>query len=122
MAGQGDEAGIARRFWKGGVQQSEDNALIKRLEVFEMRAVIQHQDGHDLAIGQPRLRSALLARRRSFRQQTRFPAWIKSLAKIVELTKIFHEPVEHACLQTFVGADSIEAIQTRQGLIFTSNP
>ena|ERR1700712_3041471 len=28
MAGQGDEAGIAGRFWKGRAQQNEDDALI----------------------------------------------------------------------------------------------
>ncbi len=110
MAGQSDEASIAGRFGKGGAQQSEDDALIERLEVFEMRAVIQHQDGHDLAIGQPRLWPALLATCRPLRQQPSFPAWIKTLAKIIELTKIFHEPVEHARLPTSDRADSIESI------------
>jgi hypothetical protein len=38
------------------------------------------------------------------------------------VTKIFHEPVEHACLHTSNGADSSGSIQTLQGLIFTSNP
>src|ERR1700712_418526 len=106
MAGQSDEAGIAGRFWKGGAQQSEDDTLIERLEFLEMRAVIQHQDGHDLAIGQPRLGPALLARRRPFRQQLSLPTGIKPLAEIVELTKIFHESVEHACLHTSDGAGS----------------
>jgi hypothetical protein len=35
MAGQGDEADIAGRFWKGQAQQSEDDALIERLDVLE---------------------------------------------------------------------------------------
>src|SRR3954467_10574615 len=36
MAGQSDEASIAGCFGKGGAQQSEDDALIERLEVLEM--------------------------------------------------------------------------------------
>jgi hypothetical protein len=38
------------------------------------------------------------------------------------LTKIFHEPVEHACLHTFDGADSKRGIPDLQGLMLTSNP
>src|SRR4051812_41692074 len=70
-------------------QQSEDDPLKERLKFFEMRVVIHHEDGHDLATAHPRLWPALLARCRPLRQQPSLPAWIKSLAKIIELTKIF---------------------------------
>jgi hypothetical protein len=106
MAGQRDEAGITGRFGKGGAQQSEHDALVKRLEIPEIGTVIQHQDGHDLAIGQPRLWPTLLCRMRSLGQQPSFPTRVKRLAKIVELTKILHKPVEHACPHTSDGADS----------------
>src|SRR3954454_1353894 len=52
------------------------------LEMPEMRAVIQHQDGHDLAVSQPCLWSALPGRLRSLSQQQRLPVWAKRLAKI----------------------------------------
>jgi hypothetical protein len=35
---------------------------------------------------------------------------VQRLAEIVELTKILHEPVEHACLHTSDGSDSSGSI------------
>src|SRR3954464_10386316 len=77
----------------------------------EMRAVIQHQDGHDLAVSQPRLWSALLGRLRALPQQQCLPVRAKCLAKIIELTEVLHEPVEHGRLPTSDGADSRRGIQ-----------
>src|SRR6185437_16066570 len=88
----------------------------------EIRAVIQHQDGHDLTVSQPRLWPALLVRLRSVLQQQRLPVWAKRLAKIIKLTEIFHEPVEHADLHTSNGADSKRGTQGLQGLGLTSKP
>src|SRR3954471_4796113 len=95
MFGQSDEARIAGDLGKGRAQQGENDALVERLEVPEMRAVIQHQDGHDLAVSQPRLWPALLGRLGLLAQQLRLPMRAKGLAKIVELAEILHEPVEH---------------------------
>jgi hypothetical protein len=106
MMGQGDEAGVARRFGKSRAEPSQHDAFIEGLEVPEIRAVIQHQDGHDLAVGQPRLWSALLGRLCLFAQQPSLPMRAKRLAEIIELTEILHEPVEHECLRTSNGADS----------------
>jgi hypothetical protein len=116
MLAQRDEARIAGGFGKGRAQQSENDTLIERLEVSEPRAVIQHQDGHDLAIGQPGPWPALLCRLPPLRQQLSFPRRVKRLAEIIELTEIFHEPVEHRRLPTSDGADSRRGMQGRQGL------
>ena len=75
-----------------------------------------------ISLSEPRLGPALLGRRRSCRQQPSFPAGIKALTEIVELTKIVHEPVEHAYLHTSDGADLTGPIETLQGRMFTSNP
>jgi hypothetical protein len=88
----------------------------------EVRAVIQHQDGHDLAVSQPRLWPTLFGRLRTLPQQPSFPERAKRLAKIIELTEILHEPVEHECLRTSNGTDSKRGMQGRQGLRFTPNP
>src|SRR3954466_6803086 len=87
-----------------------------RLEMPEMRAVIQHQDGHDLAVSQPRLWSALLGRLRALPQQQCLPVRAKGLAKIIELTEILHEPVEHGRLPTSDGANSKRGTRSLQGL------
>src|SRR3954466_1126934 len=93
-----------------------------RLEMPEMRAVIQHQHGHDLAVSQPRLWSALLGRLRALPQQQCLPVRAKGLAKIIELTEVLHEPVEHGRLPISDGADSRRGIQRRQEVSLTSNP
>jgi hypothetical protein len=122
VAGQSDEAGITGGFGKGRAQQSADDAVVERLELAEVRAVIQHQDGHDLAIDQSRLWSALLGRLDLFAQQPSVPMRAKRLAKIIELTEILHEPVEHADLHTSNGADSKRRSPRLQGLRLASNP
>jgi hypothetical protein len=122
MVGQGNEARIAGGFGKGGAQQSEHDTLVERLEMPEIRAVIQHQDGHDLAIGQSRLWPTLLGRLGLLAQQPSLPMRAKGLAKIVELAEILHEPVEHGRLPTSDGADSKRGIQRRQEFSLTSNP
>src|SRR3954466_8490191 len=122
MFGQSDEARIAGDLGKGRAQQSENDPLVERLEVSEIRAVIQHQDGHDLAVSQPRLWPALLGRLCLLAQQPSLPMRAKGLAKIIELTEALHEPVEHGRLPTSDGADSKRGIQRRQGLGLTSNP
>src|SRR3982751_3046124 len=119
MVGQSDEAGIARRLGKSRGKPSQHHACVERLE---MRAVIQHQDGHDLAVSQPRLWSALLGRLRALPQQQCLPVRAKCLAKIIELTETPHEPVEHGRLPTSDGADSRRGIQRRQEVSLTSNP
>jgi hypothetical protein len=122
MVGHSDEAGIARRFGKSRTEPSQHDAFVEGLEVSEIRAVIQHQDGHDLAVSQPRLWSALLGRLCAFAQQPSLPLRAKHLTKIVELTEILHEPVEHECLRTSNGGDSKRGNQGRQELSLTSNP
>jgi hypothetical protein len=84
--------------------------------------VIQHQDGHDLAVGQPCLWPALLGSLGTLLQPQRFPARVERLAKIIELAEILHEPVEHECLRISNGADSSRRTQERQGLRLTLNP
>lgn len=111
MLGHSDEAGIRRRFGKGRAQQGENDAFVERPEIPELRAVIQHQDRHDLAIGQPCLRSTLLGRLGLLAQQPSLPMRAKGLAKIVELAEILHEPVEHGRLPTSDGAASKRGIQ-----------
>src|SRR3954471_7366221 len=122
MVGQGDEARITGGFGKGRAQQGENDTLVERLEIPEIRAVIQHQDGHDLAVSQPRLWPALLGRLRLLAQQPSLPMRAKGLTKIVELAEILYEPVEHGRLPTSEGADSKRGTQGRQGLSLTSNP
>src|SRR4051794_19942843 len=116
MGGQGNEARIKGGFWEGQAEQGENDALVECLEIAEVRAVIQHQDGHDLAVSEPCLWSALLDRLCLFAQQPSLPMWAKRLAKIIELAEIFHEPVEHQCLRTSNGADSRRRMQRQQGL------
>src|SRR4051812_10663910 len=115
MVGQRDEAGIARRFGNSRGKPSQHHACVERLEMPEMRAVIQHQDGHDLAVSQPRLWSALLGRLRALPQQQCLPVRAKRLAKIIELTEVLHEPVEHGRLPTSDGADSRRGIRNCPG-------
>jgi hypothetical protein len=122
MVGQSDEAGITRGLGKGRTQQSQDDAFVEGLEMPEMRTVIQHQDGHDLAISQPRWWSPLLGRLCLLPQQPSVPVRVKGLAKIVKLAEILHEPVEHGCLHTSDGADSKRESQGLQSLGLTSNP
>src|SRR3954447_16687391 len=141
MVGHSDEAGIARRFGKSRGTPSQHHACVERLEMPEMRAVIQHQDGHYCAVHPPpplvppffracrplpppppRLWSALLGRLRALPQQPCLPVRAKRLAKIIELTELLHEPVEHGRLPTSDGADSRRGIQRRQEVSLTSNP
>ena len=84
--------------------------------------MVQHQDGHDLAIDEPRLWATLPGRLRALPQQQCFPMRAKRLAEIIELTDILHEPVEHECLRTSNGADSKTGIQEQQGVRLTPNP
>jgi len=122
MLGQGDEARITGGFGKGRAQQSQNDTLVERLEVAEMRAVRQHQDGHDLAVGPSRLWPTLLGRLGLLVQQPSLPMRAEGLAKIVELAEILHEPVEHRHLPTSDGADSRRGMLRRQGFSLTSNP
>src|SRR3954464_978821 len=102
--------------------QTRNSGFVERLEIAEPRAVIQHQDGHDLAVDQPWLRPALLGRLGLFAQQPSLPMRAKRLTKIIEWAEILHEPVEHRRLPTSDGADSKRGIQRRQGFSLTSNP
>src|SRR4051794_25342989 len=88
----------------------------------EMPAVIQHQDGHNLAVSQPRLGSALLGRLGLLAQQPSLPMRAKGLAKVVELADILHKPLEHGRLPTSDGADSKRGTQRRQRFSLTSKP
>src|SRR3954452_930388 len=87
-----------------------------------MRAVIQHQDGHDLTVSQSCLGSALLGRLGLLAQQPSLPMRAKGLTKIIELAEILHKPVEHGRLPTSDGADSKRGTQRRQGFSLTSKP
>src|SRR3954452_11145392 len=116
MVGQRDEAGITGGFGKGRAQQRENDTLVERLEVPEMRAVIQHQDGHDLAVGQPRLLPALLGRLCLLAQQPSLPMRAKRLAKIIELAEILHEPVEHECLRPLMAPTQKEELKGDKSL------
>src|SRR4051794_37455922 len=82
MVGQCDEARITGSCGKGRAQQSENDTLVERPEMSEPRAVIQHQNGHDLAIGQPRPWPTLPGRLRACRSsrvsQHGQNAWQKS--------------------------------------------
>src|SRR3954454_121751 len=111
MVGQGDEAGITGGLGKGRTQQSENDTFIERLEMPEIRAVIQHQDGHDLAIGQSCLWPTLLGRLGLLAQQPSLQMRAKGLEKIIELAEILHKPVEHGRLPTSDGADSKRGTQ-----------
>src|SRR3954447_877222 len=82
----------------------------------EMRAVIQHQDGHDLAVGQPRLWPALLGRLCLLAQQPSLPMRAKRLAKIIELAEILHEPVEHECLRPLMAPTQKEELKGDKSL------
>jgi hypothetical protein len=46
----------------------------------------------------------------------------KCLAKIIELTEVLHEPVEHGRLPTSDGADQEEEFKGDKRLGLTSNP
>ena len=50
------------------------------------------------------------------------PVRVKRLAKIIELTEILHEPVEHVGLHTSNGADSKRRSPRLQGLRLALNP
>ena len=88
----------------------------------EPRTVIQHQDGHDLAIGQSCLWPSLLGRLYLLLQQPSCPVWLKGLANVIELADILHEPVEHGRFPTFEGADSQGGPEISQALSLTKNP
>src|SRR3954471_5324611 len=101
---------------------STEYAMIIPVVRVEMRAVIQHPDGHDLAVSQPRLGSALFGRLGLLAQQPSLPMRAKGLAKVVELADILHKPLEHGRLPTSDGADSKRGTQRRQGFSLTSDP
>ena len=122
MVGHSDEARITGGLRNGRAPQGENDALVERLEIPEIRAVIQHQDGHDLAASQSCLWSTLLGRLCSLAQQPSFPMRAKGLAKVVELTEVLYEPVEHGRLPTSDGANSKRGTQALQELSLTSNP
>src|ERR1700753_2828198 len=64
-------------------EHAKHNAVIKRLEVLEARAVVQNQERHDLAVAEAAFRPMFPVWRLAVRHQRGFPLRLNRLAKIV---------------------------------------
>src|SRR6201994_1692433 len=119
--GERDEAFIAGRMPKIRAQELKNDAIVERLEVLELRTVIEHHKRHDFAVAKTGLRPMLAFRRVTIGHKIGLPLRPDLLAKVVKFAKSLHEPIEHPDLHTLYWFGSLESLKFHKMLI-PSNP
>src|ERR1700761_7682845 len=119
--GERDEAFIAGRMPKIRAQELKNDAIVERLEVLELRTVIEHHKRHDFAVAKTGLRSMLAVRRVTIGHKIGLPLRPDLLAKVVKFAKSLHKPIEHPGLHTSCWFGSLESLKIHKMLI-PSNP
>src|SRR6201993_681488 len=102
-------------------QELKNDAIVERLEVLELRTVIEHHKRHDFAVAKTGFRPMLAFRRAAIGHKIGLPFRPDLLAKVVKFAKSLHEPIEHAGLHTLCWFGSLESLKIHKTVI-PSNP
>src|SRR6201994_853508 len=109
--GERDKAFRAGRMPKIRAQELKNDAIVERLEVLELRTVIEHHKRHDFAVAKTGFRPLLSFPRAALGHKIGPPFPPDLLEKVVKFPKSPHEPIEHPGLHTLCWFGSLESLK-----------